>query len=300
METELSGNNLKPKRLSVVIPNYNHGHYLEERISSILQQLGPEDEFILVDDASTDNSVEIIQKFQDPRLFLYQNKVNKGVAETFLRGVKASKGSFLFGTSADDKLAPHFIETAMNAFAEDPRVALFCSDYATFDPPTSYKIIPRATGLQILSPSDTLKLCRTTAFRVSGHTTIVKMKTFWDYGAMDGKLGPYCDWFLWHTIALQEKIAYLPQVLAYHRLDKNNFSKKHNTAAIRQALLLKLSSKEMAPLNKLFCKSTLLYPFVRKNLTWALKHPCLWRVFAYTICMNTLKRWKLSLAKRIP
>ena len=73
METELSGNNLKPLHLSVVIPNYNHGRYLQERISSILKQLGPEDELILVDDASTDNSVAIIRKFQDPRLHLYQN-----------------------------------------------------------------------------------------------------------------------------------------------------------------------------------------------------------------------------------
>ncbi len=299
METELSGNNLKPLRLSVVIPNYNHGRYLQERISSILKQLGPEDELILVDDASTDNSVAIIRKFQDPRLHLYQNTHNQGVVETFHTGVHKARGQFLFGTAADDIIAPHFIETALTAFAQDPRIELFFSDYSTFDPLQTYKMLPKAVGLQILSPRETLKLCRTTKFLLNGHTTVVKTKTFWHYGGLDEKLGPFSDWFLWHSIAFQEIIAYEPQVLAYHRIDKNNFSRVHNSADIRQALLLKLSLMEMPLLKRFFCKSTLLYPFVRKNLIWALKHPCLWKVFAYTICMSTLKRWRLSLTKRI-
>lgn len=282
--------------------NYNHGLYLEERISSILEQLGPEDEFVIVDDASTDNSPEIIQKFQDKRILFLRNEINSGVIKTAARATKTCQGKFLIQLAADDKIEPGFLQMALEAFEAHPHMALFCSDYTTFSqddgPYTTYRILPGEKEFCLLTPQKTLSLFRKTTFRIAGHTVVVKRAIYDKYGGLDENLGPYCDWFLWHTIALHELIGYAPKVGCFVRMSGSNFSKKPGIELIHQALLLKLDQKEMLALKKLFCQSTLLYPFVRKNLSWVLNRPSLWKLFAYTIFKNTLKRWQRSLKKR--
>lgn len=303
MDAELSRTSLDAYvRLSVAMANYNHGLYLKERIASILKQLGENDEFIIIDDASTDNSVEVIRSFSDPRIRFYQNSENKGVVYTASKATKAARGEFLMQLSADDKMGPGCIETAMTAFAQNPEAQLFCADYGTFsadEAPKIYQALPSVKEVQFLSPQKTLRLFRKTTFCISGHTIIVRPSAYLRYGGLDTKLGPYCDWFLWHSIALHEPIIYAPCVLSFFRIDGQNFSKKPGIHLFHQALLLKLAEKDMRPLKKLFRQSTLLYPFVRKNFSWALKRPCLWHVFGYTILKNIIKRWQRSLKKRL-
>ena len=67
-------------KLSVIIPNYNHGHFINEQIESIVNQTYKCHEIIIIDDKSTDNSVEIINKIIDkyPFIKLIQNKKNIG------------------------------------------------------------------------------------------------------------------------------------------------------------------------------------------------------------------------------
>lgn len=285
-------------RLSVVMANYNHGCYLKERISSLLEQMGPHDEFIIVDDASTDNSREIIKSFEDKRLVLLENAENQGVVKTCLRGTTAALGEFLFQIAADDKLQEGFIDTAMSAFQEHPEAALFCCDYGIFkDTIIPYPLLKGCEGLRYLTPDQTLSLFKKTDFRIPGHTVVTRRSLFFHYGAFDNLLGPYCDWFLWHAMALNEPLLYAPNMFVLVRADESNFSRRANTLFIRQALLLKLC--ENKPLKKQFTKGLLLYPFVRKNLMWGLKHPCLWDLFTYTIAKSLMKRWRKSVQKKI-
>jgi len=73
--------------LTAGFPNYNHSHYLPQAIEAILSQSRPPDEFIIVDDASTDNSVEIIESYarQDSRLRLVRHEHNQGAVASLDR-----------------------------------------------------------------------------------------------------------------------------------------------------------------------------------------------------------------------
>ncbi len=88
--------------ISVIMPVYNSGQYLAAAVKSILDQTVNDFEFIIIDDASTDNSLELMQKFKDQRIVYLKNNSNMGVAETLNRGMQIARGKFIARMDADD------------------------------------------------------------------------------------------------------------------------------------------------------------------------------------------------------
>lgn len=91
----------RPK-FSVILPNYNHGHYLPICLQSIVDQSLPADEIVVVDDASSDNSVEVIKSFaaKCPAIRFYQNERNMGVNYTINRLFSLVTGDLVFGPAS--------------------------------------------------------------------------------------------------------------------------------------------------------------------------------------------------------
>src|SRR5688572_3666270 len=92
--------------VSVCMATKNGGEYLEEQINSILVQLNPEDELIISDDCSTDNTIAIVQSYKDHRIKLFQNKIPKGISKNFETSLQLSKGDYIFLADQDDVWLP--------------------------------------------------------------------------------------------------------------------------------------------------------------------------------------------------
>ena len=88
--------------ISVCIATYNGAKYIKEQIDSIITQLSEEDEIIISDDCSTDNTIEIINSFHDTRVKLYKNKLNKGFVGNFENALSQAKGDYIFLSDQDD------------------------------------------------------------------------------------------------------------------------------------------------------------------------------------------------------
>jgi len=105
------------KKVSVIIPNYNCAKYLRGRIDSILSQTYPIFEIIILDDHSTDNSLEIIDEYESKYplwIKSIKNKKNSGnVFEQWIRGIENAKGNYIWIAKADDLSEPIFIESMM-------------------------------------------------------------------------------------------------------------------------------------------------------------------------------------------
>lgn len=102
---------LKSGLISVVMSNYNTPEeYLREAIESILNQTYSDFEFIIVDDCSTDNSLEIIESYNDPRISIIRNPENMGITKSLNRAIKAAKGEFIARMDADDICFPKRFE----------------------------------------------------------------------------------------------------------------------------------------------------------------------------------------------
>src|SRR5262245_60937643 len=112
--------------LSVVVPNYNHAKYLEHSLPAILNQSVRPLEVLVLDDASTDNSIEVIRRFasQNPLVRLVQNEQNLGVMPNLNKGVALARGDYVFIGSADDEVLPGLFEKSMRLLAQHPQAGL--------------------------------------------------------------------------------------------------------------------------------------------------------------------------------
>lgn len=92
--------------VSVCMATYNGQKYIKEQIDSILSQLGSEDELIISDDHSSDNTVDIIKSYNDKRIKFFYNELKKGVTHNFENALLKSKGEIIFLSDQDDVWLP--------------------------------------------------------------------------------------------------------------------------------------------------------------------------------------------------
>ena len=110
----------KPPLVTVLMPVYNGGEYLRLSIESILSQTYRDFELLIINDCSTDNSLETIKSFNDPRIVVYTNTVNMGQTKSLNIGLKLAKGKYIARMDADDMAFPLWLETLVNYIKERP------------------------------------------------------------------------------------------------------------------------------------------------------------------------------------
>jgi glycosyltransferase involved in cell wall biosynthesis len=103
------------KRVSVCLASYNGARFIEEQISSILTQLGGNDEIIVSDDSSTDETIEIIKKFKDSRIILIENQLFNSAVLNFENALKHAKGEYIFLSDQDDVWKPNKVQRMIEA-----------------------------------------------------------------------------------------------------------------------------------------------------------------------------------------
>ncbi len=120
-------------RVSVCMAAYNGGQYIEIQLQSILNQLAGTDEVIVVDDASTDATREVVLSLNDSRVHLVAHDRNRGVLRTFEEAICLASGEVLFLSDQDDVWAPDKVSTVMQMLAQHPEVDVAVSDAAVID-----------------------------------------------------------------------------------------------------------------------------------------------------------------------
>ena len=132
-------------RISVVIPNYNHGQLIEEALAAVWRQSRLPFEVVVVDDGSTDDSVARLQSLaaDKPWLSLHLHSENRGVNAACKTGLDIVGGDFVLFSAADDCLSPEMVERAFAAAAEFPRTGVVFSDQAEMNVDgTGKRVIP--------------------------------------------------------------------------------------------------------------------------------------------------------------
>lgn len=120
-------------RASVCMTVYNGASFLLPQLDSILLQLRPTDEIVIVDDASQDASSDLLRSVSDRRVRVIRNHRNLGVLASFERALRVAQGDILFLSDQDDLWLPGKIRTIMGVFASRPEVTLTLSDAKLID-----------------------------------------------------------------------------------------------------------------------------------------------------------------------
>ena len=117
---------MNPK-ISIITPCYNSENFIAETIDSVLNQTYADWEWIIVDDFSKDNSVEIIKQFTDPRIQLIVLNENAGAAQARNIAIEKSKGRYLTFLDSDDVWLPHFLETTIKYLIDNNEELVYAS-----------------------------------------------------------------------------------------------------------------------------------------------------------------------------
>ena len=114
--------------ISIIIPCYNQGAYLQEAIDSVKLQTYTDWEIIIVDDGSNDEgTLQELKYFKEIGIIVIETQ-NKGVSAARNKGIEVANGEFILPLDADDKIAPQYLEQAIRIMHEKAEVKLVYCD----------------------------------------------------------------------------------------------------------------------------------------------------------------------------
>ncbi|GAA4268112.1 glycosyltransferase family 2 protein [Hyunsoonleella aestuarii] len=234
----------KPK-VTVICTCYNHEHYVVDALNSILNQTYPNIQLIIIDDCSTDNSVNVIEQWIKGRkdiLFL-KNTQNLGSIKTFNTAYKHVQGEYILDLAADDILLNHCIHELVNAFADNEfkNIGIVYGNINLVDEDRNHLSIyydntenPESGDIYKMVIGRTTKICSI--------ASMIKKTVFDAVGGYDESLS-YEDLDLWVRVSRNYNFQYIPLVLAEkrelnnslsaHFLKRNNLSYKLHTSTLK-------------------------------------------------------------------
>jgi glycosyltransferase involved in cell wall biosynthesis len=197
-------------RVSIITPSFNQGQFLEESIRSVLEQDYPDIEYIIVDGGSTDNSVEIIQKYQD-RLSWWVSEKDKGHADALNKGFSHATGEILAWLNSDDIYFPNAISEAVSVLKSHPDVGMVYGDADLIDDSGL------SAGQFGSKQTDYHQMLRGSV-HIPQATTFFRADLWRQVGPLDLSLFYSFDYDLWVRLAKLSQLLYVPKRWAKFRI----------------------------------------------------------------------------------
>lgn len=209
------------KKVSVIIPNYNHCHYLGSAIQSVLAQTFSDYEIIVVDDGSTDNSREVVSSFGEKVHYIWQE--NKGLGGARNTGILASTAEFVGFLDADDEWEPTYLERMVQLSQKYPEAVVYYCCAQGID--ESGNQLPQVFG-QMVAPGDVYQNLLRANFIIPS-TVMARRSTVVEKGLFeqDNLAIHGCeDWDLWLRLAPHNRMVGTSERLVRYRQHQNTFS----------------------------------------------------------------------------
>ena len=207
--------------VSIIIPCYNAASFIADAINSVLGQTYNSFEIILINDGSTDNTMEVLNKFSHDNRLIYYCQTNEGLSAARNKGVELAKGEYIALLDADDIWLPQKLAQQMMLFSSDPAVDMVFTDFATFDSTgvvASSKLPDK--GVELVTYSE---LFARNNF-IYPSTVMIRKSIFSECGGFDTALRSIEDYDMWLRIARRHKIACIPAPLVSIRQHDSNMS----------------------------------------------------------------------------
>lgn len=217
--------------LSVIMTNYNHARFLPETIESVLNQSVLPMEFIIIDDHSTDESINIIESYaqKHPLIKLIKNIQNKGVLYNINKLINLAQGEYFYGISADDKILPGFFEEALSLLLQHPNAAFCCSDPGFISEDGRFfweKKNHLGYQATFFSSKSFTEMLKKKYFSLGTFTAIIKKSSFMAVGGFIPQLKWHCDGFAMLAMAFRYGLCYIPKTFSIFRVVNTSYSEK--------------------------------------------------------------------------
>jgi len=207
--------------LSVILPNFQHGHVIGRALDALLTQERTPDEIVVVDDASTDGSAAVIRDAASRAgaIRLLVNETNRGAIATLKRGLEQARGGYIYFAAADDWVMPDFFSRAFEMLEVNPKAGLFCGDAILVDALSNRPVGVRPPVMPIaragyVDPASARRLLARSDNWILTGSAIFRRSAIDAAGGLDEALGTFADGFLARKIALMFGFCYAPQAVA--------------------------------------------------------------------------------------
>ncbi len=225
--------------VSVIIPCFNHGKYLRQRIESVINQTIIDIEVFLLDDCSTDNSWEIMQEYKGNSKVTYLHRNEKNSGSPFIQwqnGIDIAKGKYIWIAESDDFASLNFLETHLKVFEKSPEIGLSFSPSNWINEENTIIEVPLHESEPFLKNGNELIVNDfTKGCLIYNASSVVFKKEL--INNIDFKLiNSYRftgDWFFWVQLIKSTKVNRLEERLNYFRRHTENVSTKSNKLGLQ-------------------------------------------------------------------
>lgn len=204
--------------VSVVIPTFNRAHVVDQAIGSVLGQTYQNLEVIVVDDASTDHTEEVVKAFGDSRVHYFRHEQNRGAPWARNSGAEVARGEYFAFLDSDDRWFPELLERQLAALIEfSPAVGMICCGMIRTDGESRRVVIPAARSLTFDGNLiDGVGIC-TSSF-------LVRRAAFQNIGGFDVRFSSFQDFDFLLRIAREYRIEAIDDVLLEYRVGEDSIS----------------------------------------------------------------------------
>ncbi|MBI3591279.1 MAG: glycosyltransferase [Candidatus Melainabacteria bacterium] len=255
-------------KVSIVIPTYNREHFISETIQSVLEQTYKDFEVVVVDDGSTDNTREKLEKFGNRIKSIFQKNSERAIARN--NGVKNSTGEYIAFLDSDDTWEKDKLEKQVEILDNKKDIILAYCQCSRINK-HGEKIKTAKRQLEGYSGEVFEKLLLRNF--IASPTPIIRRKLYENTLGFETKHVPYEDWGFWLRYSLLGKFYFLPEALARYRIHPEQSVKVATAKKIEEVTTLIL--EDSFQLKKINAETK------RKSLGLANLRFCYWYLLAY-------------------
>jgi glycosyltransferase involved in cell wall biosynthesis len=217
--------------LSVLMPTYNHGHFLKDSLQRILDQSYRPLEIIVLDDGSVDDTSDLLEGFTEryPNIRVLRNERNMGLLYDMNLLLKRSSGKCLFFTAADDMVSPCLFEKSMAMLEEYPQAGMCIALTSVLHRDGRREELAPSPAISkepcFLPPKKALSaICGRRGSWFNGNVVIIKRQAILEAGGFRAELGYLADSFIYQVVAARQGVCFLPEQLGTYRKSAASFS----------------------------------------------------------------------------
>tara|TARA_B100000575_G_C23142516_1_gene665412 strand:+ start:2673 stop:3608 length:936 start_codon:yes stop_codon:yes gene_type:complete len=204
--------------VSVIIPSYNKQDFIEQSIDSVINQTYKNIEIIVVDDCSSDKTLDILKKYKN-KIKLYVNNINKGASFCRNYGFKKSKGKYIAHLDCDDYYHKNKIFNSINYINKNDHFFI----YTNVNLINSYgKIIKNNNNIQSIGEGDISKKLLLNEISITNSTLVARRECFNKIGLFDEKIFLAADREMLTRLSLNYKAGFINEQLTFYRVHTNN------------------------------------------------------------------------------
>lgn len=255
--------------VAIVLSNFNHAAYLPDSLSGICGQTRPADDIVVIDDGSTDNSLDVINDFASRylRIRLVSNPGNLGLQESIARALPSITADYVVWAASDDRLLPQFLEKSMAALERHPEAGLCFSELSVLrgntgrierfaENPDIAHIFDLSDLPEVLTPAALEQRMRSAYLPMTSNSVVVRRAALLAVGGYAKELEWYADSFAYTVVALRYGACVVPETLALIRANPESYSERGRRGPreveVLRNILDRLARQELRDIRRAF------------------------------------------------